>query len=62
MITQLNVISWISAVLSVLCAVWLFGLGIFVLVKVIVNKFKMKKEQKEYDEQKGTKKTESSKE
>lgn len=62
MITQLNVISWISAVLSVLCVVWLIGLGIFVLVKIIVNKFKMKKEQKQYYEQKGTKKTESSKE
>lgn len=62
MITQLNVISWISAVLSVLCVVWLIGLGIFVLVKVFINKFKMKKEQKEYDEQKGTKKTKSSEE
>lgn len=44
MIIQMSVFSWISAILSALCAVWLLGLGVYVFVRWLINKVKMKKE------------------
>ena len=43
----MSVFSWISTIVSVLCLVWLLGLGVFVLVRSIVLKVKAKKEMKE---------------
>ena len=43
----MSVFSWISTILSILCFVWLIGLGVFVLVRSIVLKVKSKKEMKQ---------------
>ena len=47
----MSVFSWISSILSLLCLVWLIGLGVFVLVRKIILSVKAKKEIKQ-DEQK----------
>ena len=43
MIVYQSVFGWISTVLTILCFAWLVGLGIFVLVKFIIEKVKAKK-------------------
>lgn len=55
MITQMSVFSWISAILTGLCFLWLIGLSIFCLVRFIVLKVKAKKEIKKYDDSQGKK-------
>lgn len=51
MIIQMSVFSWISSILTLLCFVWLIGLGVFVIVRKIIFTVKAKKEIKK-DEQK----------
>lgn len=46
----MNVITLISVIVSCLCGVWLIGLGIFVIVKKIIDKHKAKKEIKIYEQ------------
>ena len=43
----MNVMSWISTIISILCGVWLLGLAIFCIVRAIINKVRLKKEMKE---------------
>jgi len=47
MIIYMNVMSWISTIISILCGVWLLGLAIFCIVRAIINKVRLKKEMKE---------------
>lgn len=43
----MSTFSWISTILSILCLVWCIGLGVFVLIKKIIDKIKSKKEMKQ---------------
>lgn len=38
-----SVFGWISTILSIACGVWLIGLGIFVIVRLIIEKVQAKR-------------------